>query len=382
MALLRRVHAKICRSFLSEVSKGVFCGVSQPTGLQGCIGAKRYLLSEDVIKLEDFQQNKLDIARKAAGSERDYIERFKQKLQSNKLILRNELKLFLHLCETSEHMQIAREAIYRYYMENRNMLYGDFRFGPIFMRLCYELGLEGLAAATITDENMKGFFIDVTSFNIAIDMLFIQGSYENAMDVLRSMKHRGIPFNKDTVLLAIGTFYKLNTADSYKNCIDLVEEHQTKGHIISRHACYFAVALALKQNDIEKAKSLYSHILNADHKMSQNFKVIILTMSGEVSEAVSFLSTAMKPESPFVRKPEFSQEVVDLLRLQTKDGPLQMEVEQIITQLEQAGQVTEQTLDDMLCHAPRGKMKPVLMEAKRSTSRRTLKPLQSSLFSE
>lgn len=90
------------------------------------------------------------------------------------------------------------------------MLYGDFRFGPLFMRLCYELGLEGLAAATITDEvrivimevltvnkagrvallrlvmfllffsqNMKGFFIDATSFNITIDMLFIKGSYES-----------------------------------------------------------------------------------------------------------------------------------------------------------------------------------------------------------
>lgn len=30
-------------------------------------------------------------------------------------------------------------------------MYGEFKFGPLFMRLCYELGLEGLAAATITD---------------------------------------------------------------------------------------------------------------------------------------------------------------------------------------------------------------------------------------
>lgn len=73
---------------------------------------------------------------------------------------------------------------------------------------------------------------------------------------------------------------------------------------------------------------------------------------------------------------------VDLLLLRTKDGPLQMEVEQMITQLEEAGQVTEQTLDDMLCHAPRGKKKLVLMDAERRISRRTLRPLQPSLFSE
>lgn len=40
----------------------------------------------------------------------------------------------------------------RYHAENRNLLYGDFKFGPLFMRLCYELGMEGMAAATLIDK--------------------------------------------------------------------------------------------------------------------------------------------------------------------------------------------------------------------------------------
>lgn len=32
------------------------------------------------------------------------------------------------------------------------MAFGEFKFGPLFMRLCYELGLEEMAAATITDK--------------------------------------------------------------------------------------------------------------------------------------------------------------------------------------------------------------------------------------
>lgn len=31
------------------------------------------------------------------------------------------------------------------------MPFGEFKFGPLFMRLCYELGLEELAATTLTD---------------------------------------------------------------------------------------------------------------------------------------------------------------------------------------------------------------------------------------
>uniref|UniRef100_A0A3Q0QSQ3 Pentatricopeptide repeat-containing protein 2, mitochondrial n=1 Tax=Amphilophus citrinellus TaxID=61819 RepID=A0A3Q0QSQ3_AMPCI len=313
---------------------------------------KRHLLSEDVIRLQDFQQRK------------NYIELFSQKLQRNELILRDELKLLLHLCQSADDMQIARDAIYRYHAENCNLLYGDFKFGPLFMRLCYELGLENMAFATITDKSMKGFFHDTTSFNIAIDMLFIKGSYEDALEVLRTMRNQGIPFNKDTLTLAVGTFYKLNTAESYRIGTALIEEQQARGQFIPRHAYCFA-------SDLENAQSLFSQIMSTDSRICQNFKVkvqvLMLTMSGALAEAISILSAAMLPKSPsFVKKPEFSQE----------------KAEQVVTQLERAGQVTQQTLDDMLCHTPTGKRKPAPIRQERRTSQRTLKPLQSTLLSE
>lgn len=40
----------------------------------------------------------------------------------------------------------------RYHEENSNVAFGEFKFGPLFMRLCYELGLEEMAAATLTDK--------------------------------------------------------------------------------------------------------------------------------------------------------------------------------------------------------------------------------------
>ncbi|TMS08478.1 Pentatricopeptide repeat-containing protein 2, mitochondrial [Larimichthys crocea] len=311
MALARL--GRCCRSLAHESSKGVFL---QPGGIEGCTGAKRHLLSEDVIKLQNFQQKKLSVAHLGTGSKGNYIELFSQKLQKNELILRDELKLLLHLCQSADDMVIARDAIYRYHVENRNFI--EFRFGPLFMRLCYELGLEDLAVATLTDERMQGFFNDATSFNIAIDMLFTKGSYINALDVLRTMKKQGVPFNKDTMMLAFGTCYKL---------------------------------------------------------------VVIQAMSGAVTDAISILSAAIMPNSPtFVKKPVFSEEVVDVLRLRTEGQPDMMKVEQIVTQLEQADQVTQQTLDDMLCQTPTGKRKPIMEE--RRISRRTLQPLRSTLLSE
>lgn len=349
----------------------------------GCLGAKRHLLSEDVVKLQDFQQKKLAVAHLAAGSEGGFIELFNQKLQRNELILRDELKLLLHLCQSSDDMLIAKDAIYRYHSENRNLMHGDFKFGPLFMRLCYELGLESMAAATLTDESMRGFFNDSTSFNIAVDMLFLKGSYESALEVLKTMRNQNISFNKDTVTLATATCYKLNTAESYGICTALIEEQQAKGNFIPRHAYCFAVALALRRSDLKKAQMLFSQIMNTDSKLCQNFKVVLLVMSGDVPDALSILSAAMSPKSPyFVKKPEFSQEVMDLLRFRSERKPILKNVEQIVTQLEQSGQVTQQTLDDMLCHTPTGKRKQEPVIEERRKSRRTLKPLNSALISE
>ncbi|XP_003965348.2 pentatricopeptide repeat-containing protein 2, mitochondrial isoform X1 [Takifugu rubripes] len=376
MALAR--VGKCCRSLLLESSK--FCGSVQPAWIESCIGAKRHLLPEDVVKLQKFQQSKLAVAHLLNGTKGNFIEFFSQKLQRNELILRDELKLLIHLCQTAEDVMVARDAIYRYHAENHNLMYGEFKFGPLFMRLCYELGLEGLAAATITDMRLNGFFHDATSFNIAIDMLFTKGQYETALEVLRIMKSQNVPFNKDTLTLAFGICYKLNTAESYKICLAFVEERQSKEHVIPKRAYCFAIALSLCQNDIAKAQLMFSQIMSTECRLCQNLKVVILAKSGAIMDAVSVLAAAVLPKSPyFVKKLEFSQEVVDLLRLQSEGQPSMLNVEKIVTQLVRADQVTQQTLDDMLCHTPTGKETPIMQ---RKTSRRTLKPLHSTLLSE
>ncbi|XP_067106887.1 pentatricopeptide repeat-containing protein 2, mitochondrial [Osmerus mordax] len=363
-------------------SKGLLRRIN-PSNCMSYLGAKRHLLSEDVVKLQGFQQRKLAVAHQVAGSKGKYFEAFNQKLQKNELILKDELKMLLHMCQSSEDMVTARGAIYRYHEENHNVSFGEFKFGPLFMRLCYELGHEEMAAATLTDKSLRGFFSDSTSFNIAIDMLFLKGCYSSALEVVIDMKNQGVGFNKDTFTLAAGTCYKLNTPESYQMCCALMEEGQTKGNLIPRHAYCFAVALALKQNDVEKAKSMFSHIMTTDSRLCQNLKVLILAMSGSVWEALFILTSSLVSTSPsFVKKMEFSQEVVEVLLWRSENSAHLASVEQMVSRLQQAGQVVQRSLDEMLCHTPTGKKKPAWLTVERRLSRRTGRPLQSSLLSE
>lgn len=71
---------------------------------------------------------------------------------------------------------------------------------------------------------------------------------------------------------------------------------------------------------------------------------------------------------------------VELLRLRCEGQPSTENLEHIVTRLEQSDQLTQETLDDMLCRTPTGKRRPVVEE--RKTSRRTLRLLQSSLLTE
>ncbi|CAL8277225.1 unnamed protein product [Merluccius merluccius] len=314
---------------------------------------------------------------------RSYVDVFHRKLQRNELILKDELMLLLHVCQSVDDVATARDAVHRYHEENKNFTY-DFKFGPLFMRLCYELGLEEMAAATLTDKNLRGFFSDRTSFNIAIDMLFTKGCYEDALEVLSEMKSQGVPFNKDTYMLACGICYKLNTPESFRICVGLTEQVQTETHIISRQTYCFAVALALQQNDTEKAQSLFSQIMNTDNTICQNLKVVMLAMSGAVTEAILVLSLAVSAKTPpLVKKLKFAQEVIERLRLQSEDGPHAVRLEQMVSALQNSGQVTHQSLDEMLCHTPPArKKKSFSMGTNRSVNRRTLRPLQATLLSE
>ncbi|XP_053474303.1 pentatricopeptide repeat-containing protein 2, mitochondrial [Ictalurus furcatus] len=345
------------------------------------IEARRYLLSEDVVRLEDFQKKKLAVAQQVSGSKGHIFNALNQKIRTNQLILKDELKLLLLLCQSPEDMVMARNAIYRYHEENCNMAFGEFRFGPVFMRLCYELGLADLALTTLTDQRLKGFFPDCTSFNLAIDLLFSKGHFEGALKLIWEMKAQGVAFNKDTFTLAFATCYKLNTPKSYQICLALLEEGQTKVSFIPRHAYCIAVAFALKQDDVERAQAIYSQIMNTDSRLCQNLRVLLLAMAGSMKDAVSVLTTALLSDSlVFVKKPDFCQEVIDVLRERSEDGPLRVQVEHLVKQLQQAGQVNPQRLDHLLYHTPTGKKKLLsfLKEGNRRTSsRRTLRPLLS-----
>ncbi|XP_007104543.2 pentatricopeptide repeat-containing protein 2, mitochondrial isoform X2 [Physeter macrocephalus] len=344
------------------------------------LGAKRYLLTDNIVKLKDFQHKKVAVACNLPGTKETYLRNLEEKLTQSKLILKEELRTLLHLCECWDDVELAKNVIYRYHAENRNITLGEYKFGPLFMRLCYELHLEETAVELIKDQHLRGFFSDSTSFNILMDMLFIKG----ALEVLIEMKNQDVKFNKDTYLLAFAICYKLNSPESFTICTTLREEALIKGEILSRRASCFAVALALNQNQLAKAISIFSQIMRPESIICTNLNIMIHIQSNMLKTLIDILKDAAEGNlSRFVKKHVFSEEVLVKVREKVKDVPtLLATFDELYEKLHINGQVTTYTLDALLCHTPSDRKSHTVLLNKRTVSRRTFRPLSQSLWAE
>ncbi|XP_070332900.1 pentatricopeptide repeat-containing protein 2, mitochondrial isoform X1 [Odocoileus virginianus] len=348
------------------------------------LGAKRYLLTDSTVKLKEFQRKKVAVACNLPGTKETYLRKLEEKLTQNKLILKEELRTLLHLCASRDDVELAKHVIYRYHAENRNITLGEYKFGPLFMRLCYELDLEDSAVELIKDQHLRGFFSDSTSFNILMDMLFIKGKYKSALEVLIEMKNQDLKFNKDTYVLAFAICYKLNSPESFQICTTLREEALIKGEILSRRASCFAVALALNQNQLAKAISIFSQIMNPESIICTNLNIMIHIQSNTLKTLIDILKDATEGNlSRFVKRHVFSEEVLVKVREKVKDVPaLLAKFDELNKKLHISGQVTTYTLDALLCHTPSDRQPHTVLLNKRTVSRRTFQPLSQSLWAE
>uniref|UniRef100_A0A2K5R505 Pentatricopeptide repeat-containing protein 2, mitochondrial n=1 Tax=Cebus imitator TaxID=2715852 RepID=A0A2K5R505_CEBIM len=207
---------------------------------------------------------------------------------------------------------------------------------------------------------------------------------KGALEVLIEMKNQDVKFTIDTYVLAFGICYKLNSPESFKICTILREEALLKGEILSRRASCFAVALALNQNEVAKAMSIFSQIMDPESITCTNLNIILHIQLNMLENVIEILKNATEGNlSKYVKRQVFSEEVLAKVREKVKDVPaLVAKFDELYGKLHVSGQVTTYSLDAVLCHIPGGRKSHMFLLNKRMVSRRTFQPLGQSLLAE
>uniref|UniRef100_A0A2K6SB16 Pentatricopeptide repeat domain 2 n=1 Tax=Saimiri boliviensis boliviensis TaxID=39432 RepID=A0A2K6SB16_SAIBB len=213
---------------------------------------------------------------------------------------------------------------------------------------------------------------------------WLKMSFTGALEVLMEMKNQDVRFTTDTYILAFAICYKLNSRESFKICTTLREEALLKGEILSRRASCFAVALALNQNEVAKAMSIFSQIMNPESVACTNLNIILHIQLNMLENVIETLKNATEGNlSKYVKRQMFSDEVLAKVREKVKDVPALVDkFDELYGKLHFSGQVTTYSLDAVLCHVPAGRKSHMFLLNKRTVSHRTLQPLSQSLLAE
>lgn len=130
----------------------------------------------------------------------DNGEKFRTKMteflmedNSRNMIFTEDLKNMIHIVEKKPaDLELAVKMITKFNAQNKEVRFGNFIFGPVVMRMFHHLKEDELALQCFKNPDMDGFFDQLSSYQILVDMLYEKGRYQDVRDVFNIIKSRQI----------------------------------------------------------------------------------------------------------------------------------------------------------------------------------------------
>ncbi|KAF4526431.1 hypothetical protein B566_EDAN015063, partial [Ephemera danica] len=223
---------------------------------QAALGIDNFARTRDRVKIQFV--NMADKFRTKMG---EYIQE-----DSKNMIFTEDLKNMVHLAEASpEDIDLILQMMLKFNNQNKEMRFGSFVFGPVVMRMYHFLNQPDAALKVFKDPALEGFFDQLISYQLLMDLLFVNGQYEEVMDVFDIVEKRqtqGARYPKHCV----------DSQESLKRALTLWKNIQEAGHVPMRRATTFAAALAVNQGAPHVALEILGTTRNQNYITVRNLK--------------------------------------------------------------------------------------------------------------
>ncbi|XP_058466633.1 pentatricopeptide repeat-containing protein 2, mitochondrial-like [Malaya genurostris] len=289
------------------------------------------------------------------------IDNFKRKMRefvagsNTNMIFTEDLKNVVHLVEnTPEDKKLLLDMIDKYNSQGQELRFGNYIFGPVVMRALYFLDDPELAVKLFKDEKYKGFFDQLSTYQILGDLLYQHGQYSQVRELFDVIKTRQVDsgrYPRYSVTLTFAACYKENSEESFQYAMSLWKELNAMGHTPMRKAIAFAAALALKHNKPDIALEITSSLSQANYVTIRQIKILALVALGRLDDIVPIFRAVLEVGGPLEKKQTFCREVIQQLnsRISSKDSEIPQDMQRMLEYLETNGHINDSTLDELLC---------------------------------
>ncbi|XP_068620391.1 pentatricopeptide repeat-containing protein 2, mitochondrial-like isoform X2 [Battus philenor] len=219
--------------------------------------------------------------------------------ESKNMIFTEDLKNMVHLAECTD-LHLVLNMITKFNDQNTKLRFDSFVFGPVVMRMFYFLDTPNEALQCFEDPANNGFFDQLISYQILLNLLYNNKMYEEMYRVFETIQQKRLnmsKYPKYSVNLILAACYKQNTPESMEYASKVWSDMIKVGVVPVRRASALFAALALNQGAPHLA--LESISMQKPHYVTiRNIKAIALAEVGRVEDALSVLRGVLEIDSP------------------------------------------------------------------------------------
>lgn len=202
----------------------------------------------------------------------------------------------------------------RFNKQNKELRFGNFIFGPVVMRMFYNLNKHEEALQSFKSPELDGFFDQLISYQLLLDLLYENQRYQDILNLVAYIKERqleGKRFPRNIVVLVLAACYKINTPESLKFALKLWKELDEIGHFPLRRAITFCAGLAYNQGSYEVALELLGQSKSQTYTTVRNLKIASLVGLGRIEDTIPIIKSVFNDDTPEHVKHTFNKDVLD-----------------------------------------------------------------------
>lgn len=290
-----------------------------------------------------------------------FREKMQEVIGENKnptLVFTTDLKNMIHLADNSNDVNLVVEMVKKFNAQNKGIRFGVFVMGPVLMRLLHHLDLPDQVIEVLKAEEYDGFFDQITSYDIALDLLFKNERYQEVIDIFRILQEKrlqGAKFPNNCFTLTMASCYKLNTPESFEVAQNFIKEAQDFGTRINQKIITFIAHLAILQGYPHISVELVEMAQRSAQAAVRNLKAVALCHVNRVEDTMPIFRSLLQIDLPDDKRATWigpiCTETMGIVREavhKTDDKELKSEFERIERNMQDARHISEGNIEDLL----------------------------------